>query len=884
MLLQSALALFMPPGQVPIYTSITPAAAASDGAPSLPTFIDSRELQLVAAAFAAGAAAGVAGQMQHGSLDPFGSGDASNSGFALESAAPAAADGVAESVPAEALAAGTAQAARGRQLKAARSRSINSSGSAGASHKSTYRGVFWDRKNNRWRAQVGHNNRKIFMGYFSEPTEAARAYDKKLVQLRGTMGEPGVRAAVIGPRVWASWPAGFCAELHTTHRAQCTTHPAQLPALPAHLWSVLMCSLVNALLFCHAPPLLLPHTAKTNFPLQEYADDLKLHKELRARENGDELLLLPLEELQAHLQQHMQELLPKQPALQKVYSDWSRHKAQSGGVYEDWGEGQQSPLADTQMRMGSVGQLDWLCEAAEADAAAAAGSGERMPASQKDSLTAAAAANVLEQQCSSSLPGQQQQQEAAQHQQAKQHADAMDVDTPAAALRPAPRSNSSSPAKPASSVPPQASPVHPQQPQNISRHSSPTRGALEGGSRATGSGGAPPSRAASNSGASAHRQLREPPKTLQQHLLTRLHEQRVHRSSSNSSMDALLAAAAVLEEEEEVAATLHELVSLTSAPAAEAQAATGHAAAAAGEGSPPALVHAAGAAAAGAHSPLRLTGRTGAAAAALAPAECSFQQEAQPAAGAKAGKAARAHKSKQRGVVVTDVAAVVAAILSFQGSQPQPGTAAALQQQQQGQQPVQDTAAEMQQHLDDSKQQLAEGETQSELSALAALRHQMLQPPTTQQQVLQSMQLADRAGVHKERQQLLLLVMYRQALDLLKQQGSQESSSQQQQQQDPEDQQLEQLLRAQLASVLHARSSQPETTPPAAAAAAAAANEQPAAHKLQQPQQEMERSASLKRRQGAQEAERPEKQLCQGLGSAQPEPAGGMLLAASVGS
>lgn len=51
------------------------------------------------------------------------------------------------------------------------------------------RGVFWDRKNNRWRAQVGHNNRKIFMGYFAEPTQAARAYDKKLVQLRGTMGE-----------------------------------------------------------------------------------------------------------------------------------------------------------------------------------------------------------------------------------------------------------------------------------------------------------------------------------------------------------------------------------------------------------------------------------------------------------------------------------------------------------------------------------------------------------------------------------------------------------------------------------------------------------------------------------------------------------------------
>jgi len=52
-----------------------------------------------------------------------------------------------------------------------------------------YRGVFWDRKNSRWRAQVGFNNRKIFMGYFGEPAEAARAYDKKVVQLHGALGE-----------------------------------------------------------------------------------------------------------------------------------------------------------------------------------------------------------------------------------------------------------------------------------------------------------------------------------------------------------------------------------------------------------------------------------------------------------------------------------------------------------------------------------------------------------------------------------------------------------------------------------------------------------------------------------------------------------------------
>eukprot|EP00878_Enallax_costatus_P027118 GHUV01029168.1.p1 GENE.GHUV01029168.1~~GHUV01029168.1.p1 ORF type:complete len:119 (+),score=21.18 GHUV01029168.1:143-499(+) len=53
------------------------------------------------------------------------------------------------------------------------------------------RGVFWDRKNSRWRAQVGFNNRKIFMGYFGEPAEAARAYDKKVVQLHGALGEFG---------------------------------------------------------------------------------------------------------------------------------------------------------------------------------------------------------------------------------------------------------------------------------------------------------------------------------------------------------------------------------------------------------------------------------------------------------------------------------------------------------------------------------------------------------------------------------------------------------------------------------------------------------------------------------------------------------------------
>jgi hypothetical protein len=54
---------------------------------------------------------------------------------------------------------------------------------------SSLRGVFWDRKTGRWRSQLGYHNRKIFMGYFNEPEEAARAYDAKAVELHGAMGE-----------------------------------------------------------------------------------------------------------------------------------------------------------------------------------------------------------------------------------------------------------------------------------------------------------------------------------------------------------------------------------------------------------------------------------------------------------------------------------------------------------------------------------------------------------------------------------------------------------------------------------------------------------------------------------------------------------------------
>ncbi len=50
------------------------------------------------------------------------------------------------------------------------------------------RGVFWDKKTRRWRCQLGYQSKKIFLGYFDDAGEAAKAYDTKLVELRGAAG------------------------------------------------------------------------------------------------------------------------------------------------------------------------------------------------------------------------------------------------------------------------------------------------------------------------------------------------------------------------------------------------------------------------------------------------------------------------------------------------------------------------------------------------------------------------------------------------------------------------------------------------------------------------------------------------------------------------
>jgi hypothetical protein len=119
---------------------------------------------------------------------------------------------------------------------------------------------------------------------------------------------------------------------------------------------------------------------------------------------------------------------------------------------------------------------------------------------------------------------------------------------------------------------------------------------------------------------------------------------------------------------------------------------------------------------------------------------------------------------------VTDTAAVVTVILN---------TPSAQQQQKQG---VQTTAqaeggaaagkAPAKQHQQQAVQQQegCEKEDPNQLSALDILQRQMLQAPTSEQQILRTVQMADKAGLNKEGQQLLLLVMYHQLLDLVKQQ------------------------------------------------------------------------------------------------------------------
>lgn len=60
---------------------------------------------------------------------------------------------------------------------------------------SGYKGVYWDKQRQKWRAQIKINGRRRFLGYFDDILDAARSYDKAALELFGdfaVLNFPGV--------------------------------------------------------------------------------------------------------------------------------------------------------------------------------------------------------------------------------------------------------------------------------------------------------------------------------------------------------------------------------------------------------------------------------------------------------------------------------------------------------------------------------------------------------------------------------------------------------------------------------------------------------------------------------------------------------------------
>lgn len=54
-----------------------------------------------------------------------------------------------------------------------------------SNNKSGFKGVVWNKPTKKWQARIGVNGKKISLGYYDSPEDAARAYDKAAREYHG---------------------------------------------------------------------------------------------------------------------------------------------------------------------------------------------------------------------------------------------------------------------------------------------------------------------------------------------------------------------------------------------------------------------------------------------------------------------------------------------------------------------------------------------------------------------------------------------------------------------------------------------------------------------------------------------------------------------------
>lgn len=55
---------------------------------------------------------------------------------------------------------------------------------------SQYKGVYWDKSKNRWRAYIKKNHKRFYLGVYTDELQAARAYDEAARELFGKYARP----------------------------------------------------------------------------------------------------------------------------------------------------------------------------------------------------------------------------------------------------------------------------------------------------------------------------------------------------------------------------------------------------------------------------------------------------------------------------------------------------------------------------------------------------------------------------------------------------------------------------------------------------------------------------------------------------------------------